>query len=108
MVPDMAQLGLHRFETFLERPREEFQIVRDKDWDEVFYSAAYGDIHPDANPVLGPSNDCHDQNWILAGSVGDVYLIEFQRSYIQGVESVDSKHVSWKKVRHMDDGELQE
>jgi polyketide synthase-associated protein len=69
----------------------EFQIVRNQDWNQVFWPA---DAHTDE--VAGPDSSASAPwNWHLRGRPGDSFRIEFERIYVNGV---DTKQVSWSKL----------
>jgi len=103
MVPVASEPGLHRLEAFLSRPKEEFHIVRDEDWDQVFHPGNHFSDAAMCNIVLGPDHDCYDLNWTIAGVEGDVFVIEFRRVYNSEGES---KSIHWRKIRQLDPEEL--
>jgi len=70
----------------------EFQIVREKDWDQSFYPAIAN--APSDVEVFGPDDEGYGYNWLLNGKNGDEYRIEFQRTF-EGDKEV--RKVSWMK-----------
>lgn len=75
----------------------EFQIIRNKDWDQTFYpTEAYEGGEPGA-AAEGPEewHSCYGLTWILEHNKGDAFKIDFQR--VLEIES-DLKRISWRKV----------
>lgn len=73
----------------------EFQIVRNKDWSQVFYPNKPKATSQDSSEVLGPDDLGHGLNWFLDGKAGDTFRIQFQRSVATGQ---DAKAVSWTRT----------
>merc|ERR550532_314521 len=73
-----------------------FQIVRDRDWSQIFYP------NPDmgaaaADKVLGPDDLIYGYGWNLDGKPGDKFSIQFTRSPEDGK---DVKSVSFQITGH--------
>jgi polyketide synthase-associated protein len=80
-----------------------FQIVRDGDWDQVFYPK-YPELTSmksgsSGQEIAGPDGDGIFKKWKLPNKAGDVYEILFTRSIgSNGLETTRS--ISWKFVEH--------
>merc|ERR1712032_1041572 len=95
MTADTSTPGVYSYEVTLPKRGGYFQIVRSKDWSQVFYPA-YEDVTGQGEvPVNGPDDDADGKDWCLHGRMNDVFKIEFQRSVEDGV---DMKKVSWRKL----------
>jgi len=68
----------------------EFQIIRNRDWQQVFFPSA-----ADKNAVDGPGTNDTDASWPLHGRPGEVFRIEFRRSWEAGAES---RAISWRRI----------
>lgn len=71
----------------------EFQIVRDRDWFQVFYPAT-----PDGTGeeyIVGPRDGGHGLNWFVDGKPGETYRIVFERKVSA---DRDQKKVSWTRL----------
>jgi hypothetical protein len=64
-----------------------FQLVRNKDWSQMFY--------PEGDNVVGPGTAPYSASWSIKGSIGDIYKIVMQRSWKGGAFSTT---VSWSKI----------
>jgi len=95
MIKDDAAPGLWYFDVTFTGYGEEFQIVRNSDWSQVFYPNMPGASETDAVEVLGPDDMGHDLNWYIKGTPGQVFRVEFQRM-VDGAK--DEKKVSWREV----------
>jgi len=83
--------GSFQLDIVLEEDTEEFQIVRDGDWSQVFWpGASEGEV---AGPDFGAMSF---GGWKLEGKLGDKFRIEFQRICDQGV---DKKRISMTKIQ---------
>nr|AQS99304.1 type I polyketide synthase [Gambierdiscus polynesiensis] len=93
-----VQLGLHTIKIGpLKQKRYEFQLVRNKAWDQRFYPT-FSTIAAESwseFEVDGPGDEGHGNNWCIKSREGDFFLIEFQRSIGNGV---DVKKISWRRV----------
>merc|ERR1712039_22302 len=99
--------GLFTFDLLLKRHtswaqtrwgcREEFQIVRNKDWNQLFYPVESDNFlgFEVTHKVAGPDGDGTDLKWVITGALKEVYRIEFQRSV---TDDDDTKSVRWYKV----------
>mmetsp|Transcript_17101 Transcript_17101/g.54772 ORF Transcript_17101/g.54772 Transcript_17101/m.54772 type:complete len:1163 (-) Transcript_17101:214-3702(-) len=79
-------------EVHLLRDGGEFQIVRNKDWGQVFCSdQPYSES---SSSCTGPQDiaTARGYTWYLNGQAGDVYKISFERR-------ADEKKISWEKLR---------
>jgi len=84
--------GLYTMEVELLRGIGEFQVVRDKDWGQVFYPNPEAG---EAETVLGPDEYAGFLTWSLSGKPGDKFNIQFQRTIEDGKEK---KSVTWQKI----------
>jgi len=75
----------------------EFQVVRDGDWCQALHPLLPGST--DGSSITGPDDYIHGLNWALNGKAGDVFRIEFQRSFEDGE---DVKELRWHLLRHED------
>mmetsp|Transcript_44708 Transcript_44708/g.83384 ORF Transcript_44708/g.83384 Transcript_44708/m.83384 type:complete len:1060 (-) Transcript_44708:36-3215(-) len=98
MHPEPEKPGVFSLDVCLLVRGGRFQIVRNKDLEQVFYPAA-GD---EAGPVEGPSEGAYTPEWNLRGKPGEVFRIEFSRQFEDGA---DTKEVSWEKVGYRDPAE---
>lgn len=57
--------------------REEFQIVRDRDWNQAVYPAAPSTSRPGV-PIRGPDAAGCGKNWLLVGDPGEVVRIRLR------------------------------
>lgn len=76
-----------------------FVIVRNKDWDQVFYpdserSARDAKVGCQSTAVAGPDEALSGLTWILGGRQGDIFQVEFQRSIAGGK---DSRRICWRR-----------
>mmetsp|Transcript_59163 Transcript_59163/g.190297 ORF Transcript_59163/g.190297 Transcript_59163/m.190297 type:complete len:653 (+) Transcript_59163:2-1960(+) len=90
MEPSAETPGLFTAEVQLRRPGGEFQIFRNKDWDQMFYPAT--STGGSSDEVLGPEAVAGAATWRLKGSTGDVFKVEFQRRLEAGK---DVRKISW-------------
>jgi len=95
MTKDDTSPGLWYFDIAFRGYGEEFQIVRNSDWSQVFYPNMPGASETDAVEVLGPDDMGHDLNWYIKGTPGQTFRVEFQRM-VEG--ATDEKKVSWRKL----------
>jgi len=82
-------------EVQLLRPGGEFQIVRNRDWHQVFYPHEELSSCGDPKSVGGPDDESDGRTWFLDGKPGDVFRIELRRSNEQGF---DVRQVFWEKT----------
>jgi len=75
----------------------EFVILRNRDWEQVFYPAAGQPTSNnwDAEDVAGPDTGLGANTWCLEGRSGDKFRIEFFRSV---GNSLDTRRISWQIV----------
>lgn len=90
MAPDSSRPGVHRAEVTLPGFHGEFQIVRNKDWYQVFTPSL-----EEKDAVEGPDDGSAGGSWLVNGKPWDKIAIEFQRSWKGGVES---RSLSWQKA----------
>lgn len=93
MTQDPVTPGHHVVEIRLLMDIGDFQIIRDKDWSQVFCPNPYSD----GDEVLGPDTVIQGQTWCIDGKAGDRYTIHFQRNYENGREI---RKVTWEKTGH--------
>jgi len=91
------QSGEARFSLDLQLDRDggEFQIVRNRDWDQVLYPFEEWAGCQDPSAVGGPDDESYGRTWFLDGRAGDRFRIELQRSRPGGR---DEKQVSWTSL----------
>lgn len=80
--------GVYSLEVQILKSPSNFQIYRDRDFDQGFYP-------DDAGEILGPDGCGHGLHWKLQGEVGDVFQITFER---QVHRKEDKKSISWQHV----------
>eukprot|EP00435_Cladocopium_sp_Y103_P025488 s2766_g6.t1 len=80
--------GVYSIEVQILKSPSNFQIYRDRDFDQGFYP-------DDAGEILGPDGCGHGLHWKLQGEVGDVFQITFERKVHRGE---DKKSISWQNV----------
>jgi len=95
IASDPSAPGVFRREVALQRDGGYFQVVRDRDWAQVLYPAIPGG--GGACEVLGPDDEGSDLNWFVDGKAGDVFRVQFQRTFEEGA---DIKKVSWSLLHH--------
>mmetsp|Transcript_131790 Transcript_131790/g.328657 ORF Transcript_131790/g.328657 Transcript_131790/m.328657 type:complete len:1027 (+) Transcript_131790:74-3154(+) len=96
MTADSATPGLYSIDVILDAyGGGEFQIVRDRDWDQAFYPPYTGVQDGSSAAVLGPDDSGMDIGWLIKGYKGDAFRIEFQRTLESGE---DVRKVSWRKL----------
>uniref|UniRef100_A0A7S1RUY7 Ketosynthase family 3 (KS3) domain-containing protein n=1 Tax=Alexandrium catenella TaxID=2925 RepID=A0A7S1RUY7_ALECA len=83
--------GLYYAEVTLRWGDGEFQIVRNKDFQQVLYPSAAR--APSGSDVLGPDEGGEGLHWRVRGCPGESFRIELQRSLAGGE---DAKSVSWR------------
>jgi len=95
MMKDDGSPGTHYLEVKMLWDGGDFQIVRDGDWSQAFHPEAAGAL--DGSSVEGPDDYFHGLNYYLNGTAGDVFRIEFQRTFDEGQEI---RALSWTLLRH--------
>lgn len=95
MAPDQKEHGVFRLDVVLTRSAGEFQIVRNRDWSQVFYPQKPRALGSVDSPVQGPDDSGHGLNWYLGGVPGDQFDILFSRQV--GMDGSDERHISWTK-----------
>merc|ERR1712032_236039 len=95
MTIDPNTDGIYRTDVPLKRAGGQFQIMVNQDWRQLIYPVNEFATADTANPVTGPDDQGFGHTWSLHGKAGDVFRIEFQRTY----EGGDAKlKVSWQKT----------
>eukprot|EP00418_Pyrodinium_bahamense_P022537 CAMPEP_0179147920 /NCGR_PEP_ID=MMETSP0796-20121207/71541_1 /TAXON_ID=73915 /ORGANISM="Pyrodinium bahamense, Strain pbaha01" /LENGTH=1039 /DNA_ID=CAMNT_0020848571 /DNA_START=70 /DNA_END=3189 /DNA_ORIENTATION=+ len=94
MIEDPNTPGTYTAEALLTTGYGVFQVVRDKDWAQVFYP---NPILDENEPVLGPDDMSGDFSWNINCKPGDKFSIQFQRTFEDGAETTK---VSWQKTGH--------
>jgi hypothetical protein len=95
MIPDETVPGLFSLEVSIKWKGGEFQIIKDKDWFQVFYPSVARAGLQTPGDVMGPDDEGYNRTWYLEGKAGGRALIEFQRVYELGE---DIRKVSWRWV----------
>lgn len=72
--------GMHVAEVELQTQGGGFHIVRDKDWDQMFYPSISKSCTDEDRAIRGPDGYGLGKSWRLDGKVGDVFRITFHRS----------------------------
>merc|ERR1712151_174088 len=84
MKPDDTCNGRVTLDVTMRRQTEDFYIVRDEDWGQVFYRSA--DASAASDQVLGPDDPDDGLCWNISGNIGDNMRIEFHRRYADGCD----------------------
>mmetsp|Transcript_102686 Transcript_102686/g.290734 ORF Transcript_102686/g.290734 Transcript_102686/m.290734 type:complete len:1037 (-) Transcript_102686:220-3330(-) len=73
----------------------EFQVFRNKDWGQCIYppTLTVGASAEAEQEACGPDAGGQGKHWCLKGRFGDVFTVEFQRTFENGV---DKMRVSWR------------
>jgi len=85
---------------FSRQVRGEFQIVRNRDMQQVFFPADVIAASGKSDGTAGPEEGA-DLTWHLDGEPGSVFRIEFQR-IVKGED--DDKKLSWRLIRELTAG----
>mmetsp|Transcript_34293 Transcript_34293/g.80160 ORF Transcript_34293/g.80160 Transcript_34293/m.80160 type:complete len:933 (+) Transcript_34293:100-2898(+) len=65
----------------------EFQIVRNKDWDQVLYPPQrIAELREDFVDVMGPDPGAEDASWVVVGEPGESFRVELRRFWEQGYD----------------------
>jgi len=92
------------FEVQLLRVGGEFQIVRNRDWDQAIYPLQEMAGCEDPSAVGGPDDDSNGRAWFLNGEPGDSYRIELRIAINTGR---GEREVSWTALGKQDLTEAQ-
>jgi len=92
MAPHVSEPGRYSVEIRLMRKGGEFQIVRDRDWVQVMYPQRGSGS---GGSISGPDDADGGLHWSLKGKAGDVFRIDFYRTY----DGKDSKRITWQFLR---------
>ncbi|CAE7696886.1 ppsD [Symbiodinium microadriaticum] len=97
--------GSWTFEVHLIRPGGQFQILRNRDSEQVLYPAAWADRDPSA--VRGPDDGSDGRCWYLKGEQCDVFCVSLQRRIDDGL---DVKKVSIERTgqKELNDAQLRQ
>eukprot|EP00930_Biecheleria_cincta_P037808 TRINITY_DN25984_c0_g1_i1.p1 TRINITY_DN25984_c0_g1~~TRINITY_DN25984_c0_g1_i1.p1 ORF type:complete len:1278 (+),score=248.90 TRINITY_DN25984_c0_g1_i1:26-3859(+) len=87
--------GNYSCETKLVRQPGQFQIIRDGDWNQCFHPGRLQSPYS-GGEAAGPDEPAPGNNWVIDGVAGDVFRIDFARSFT----SDESSRVSWTFLRH--------
>mmetsp|Transcript_81928 Transcript_81928/g.227150 ORF Transcript_81928/g.227150 Transcript_81928/m.227150 type:complete len:565 (+) Transcript_81928:108-1802(+) len=90
-MPDTFLLEVH-----LPQDDCEFQIIRNRDWSQVFHPPSK-QAGLNVTSVLGPDKKCHGLNWLIGSKAGAVMEIEFQHA---PDHKVGLSKIHWKELRH--------
>lgn len=96
MKRDDSTPGLHYLEVKMLWEGGDFQLVRDADWSQALHPEFAGAANGDN--VVGPTDYEHGMNWFLNAKQGDIFRIEFQRSF--GNDGEDIRKLSWSFLRN--------
>jgi len=108
-----AIIGDHSYWTFEDMQEEEkgvfaaevrilkessnFQIYRDRDFEQGFYPAPEATAGGSDQEIQGPDELGQGSNWVVKGKVGDVFKITFRRQVRRGQ---DKRSISWERLRN--------
>merc|ERR1712061_276093 len=95
---DASNPGLFYRDVTLTEHGGHFHIIRNRDWQQVFFpgsQAAATSYGEPSNDVQGPDENSGMISWLLGGTAGERYRIEFQR--VVDMDK-DMKTVSWPKL----------
>jgi len=96
MTPSSEIPGLFVVEVGPLRGATDFQIIRNKDEQQVFFPVLAGvSTGSVSNEVLGPEFEERRRSWRINGTFGEKVRIEFQRTFVNGQ---DVKTISWQLV----------
>lgn len=101
MEPHPIIKGLFHTEVLLTRTGGEFQIVVNRDVDQVLYPSADGTAGSLAHPVCGPdaAPATRGMNWFLDGKPGDLFRVEYQLAREGGAVR---QAVSFRRIGHQE------
>ncbi|CAE8714194.1 unnamed protein product [Polarella glacialis] len=94
MVHDAIQ-GVFTLDAHLIRPGGEFQMVRNRDWEQVMYPMSSLDRQSPDDGVGGPDSESAGRSWHFHGAARDTFRILLRRS-TDG--PVDRKEVSFSRT----------
>jgi len=92
MQPDPAEQGCFRAEICLTRKDGSFQLIRNRDYFQVFHPTEFSQ---DSDDVQGPDEGGYGLDWFLSGQIGERFVIEFQRSWVDGAEV---RKLRWRRL----------
>nr|AQS99224.1 type I polyketide synthase [Gambierdiscus polynesiensis] len=97
MKADPSTPGHYLLEVRMTQDIGDFQILRDRDWCQVFFPNPYSGSG-DSEEILGPDTVVDGgQTWCIDGKAGDRFTIQFQRVV---EHDRDTRKVSWQKTGH--------
>lgn len=95
MTRDLSRPGNFHIDVKLSQDGSEFQIVRNRDWNQTLYPRDFTAKGDGNTEVLGPDDMGGGLNWYIEGRPGHVVRIELER--IVDVDT-DVKKVSWQRL----------
>nr|AQS99262.1 type I polyketide synthase [Gambierdiscus polynesiensis] len=95
MQADPDTPGLFFLDVNLQNAKNEFQIVRNKDWSQIIYPDVRLCAGDRAFTVLGPDDMDASHTWLIHCEPGTLQRIEFQRTVSL---DADVMKVSWRRV----------
>mmetsp|Transcript_61872 Transcript_61872/g.180834 ORF Transcript_61872/g.180834 Transcript_61872/m.180834 type:complete len:1030 (-) Transcript_61872:170-3259(-) len=102
-LPETESPGIYSLDVHLIRSGGEFQIVRNRDLEQVLYPLN-GGFAGEASGIGGPDDQGEGRAWSLNGRRGNTFRIELSRRNENGL---DVRNVSWKKTGDQDLSEEQ-
>jgi len=96
--------GVYALDVHLIRLGGHFQIVRNRDLEQVFYPRSGGGLGSEPSSVCGPDDQDEGRSWYLNGRRRNTFRIEFSRVNENGL---DVRRVSWTKTGDRDLSEEQ-
>jgi len=103
MMEDDTSEGRFFLEVRMLRAHGQFQIVRNRSWDQVIYPPQYFAGCEDPAQVSGPDGADEGRAWQLFAAPGDMFRIELCRTVQDGW---DFKEVKWQLIEHRAPGTL--
>eukprot|EP00445_Apocalathium_hangoei_P022569 CAMPEP_0203899414 /NCGR_PEP_ID=MMETSP0359-20131031/41833_1 /ASSEMBLY_ACC=CAM_ASM_000338 /TAXON_ID=268821 /ORGANISM="Scrippsiella Hangoei, Strain SHTV-5" /LENGTH=1158 /DNA_ID=CAMNT_0050822657 /DNA_START=62 /DNA_END=3535 /DNA_ORIENTATION=+ len=94
MACDQSTAGLYTADFRLLADGGCFQIVRNRDWSQVFHPVS-NECSVKGGEAFGPSDADVATSWWIGGTAGDTVSVEFRRSLKGGV---DERAVLWKTL----------
>mmetsp|Transcript_130196 Transcript_130196/g.417852 ORF Transcript_130196/g.417852 Transcript_130196/m.417852 type:complete len:1033 (-) Transcript_130196:55-3153(-) len=96
LEPDTAEEGLFSAVVQLSRAEGAFQILRNRDWSQVFHPS---DFSQDPENLVGPDDGGYGLDWFLGGEEGDFFRLEFRRQLHDGV---DRCRIAWERLAEVE------
>lgn len=95
MTQDPAEPSLFHLDVELRFDGGEFQLVRNRDWNQVIWPSSALSRSGSNTLIQGPNEGGHGLNWFLDGRAGESFRIEFKRAQ---QEEEDVISLAWMKT----------